>query len=201
MNYLEKIKKQFQGTRNTWGLYWELYGGLSAIFTSIYLWGALIFTILCAPLWLKNTPLCLYDTPLWIQVGERIAWFNLCNSVLPSILGFTLGGYAILLAFGGNDFMKVIAGQSEKEGGKRSPFMKINATFLHFIIIQVIALIFSIFCLAWNIRTGIVAFIGFFLFSYAITIALAAAFSILRLTDWYDQFMTVTNNNKDSKKK
>ena len=185
MGLTDKIKRQYSGTRRTWCLYWKLYGGWSAIISSVYLLGALLFTILCAPLWAKG-----YD---------NFAWFNLSNSVLPSILGFTLGGYAILLAFGNSSFMKTIAGQDEEENGKPSPFMEINSTFLHFIVVQVIALIFSVFSLAWDLRIGVIAFIGFFLFSYAITSALAAAFAILRITDWYDKFIAaIRDNDKDS---
>lgn len=84
--------------------------------------------------------------------------------------------------------MELIAGDNKDEEGP-SPFMKINATFLHFIIVQVIALLTSIFSLAWEIRTGYLAFAGFLLFSYALSVSIAAAFAILRLAKWYDEFI------------
>lgn len=179
MPIIRNIKKQFQGTKESWGIYWELYGGWKSIISSTYFLVALAFTLVCFPVWLNG--------------NENWAWFNLSNSVLPNILGFTLGGYAILLAFGSSKFMELIAGDNPKEEGA-SPFMKINATFLHFIIVQVIALLISVFSLIWDFRTGIVAFIGFLIFSYAIATSTAAAFAILRLARWYDSF--ISSNNK-----
>ncbi|WP_321495593.1 hypothetical protein [uncultured Desulfobacter sp.] len=181
MDFFPNIKTQFQGTLKSWRIYWELYGGLKSIFSSTYFLIAMFFTLICFPVWWSG--------------NDDWAWFNLCNSVLPNILGFTLGGYAILLAFGSSKFMELIAGKQSKEGeGDASPFMQINATFLHFIIVQVVALLVSVFSLVWDFRTGYMAFLGFLLFSYAISVSIAAAFAILRLSRWYDIF--VSNNRE-----
>lgn len=180
--FLLEIKKQWKGTKKSWSVYWQIYGGWPSILTSIYFLAALIFTLLCFKAWfVKN---------------ENWAWFDLSTSVLPNILGFTLGGYAILLAFGSSKFMEVIAGDNEKKDDI-SPFMKINATFLHFIIVQVIALILSAFALVWDLRTGFVAFFGYLSFSYAIMVSVAAAFAILRLASWYNEFITIQRDNKN----
>lgn len=181
MKFKQEIKKQFKGTRRSWSIYWKTYGGWRSIFSSTYFLSALIFTFLCFK--------------AWVVESESWAWFNLCNSVLPNVLGFTLGGYAILLAFGSSKFMEAIAGDNPDEDGF-SPFMEINATFLHFIIVQVVALIVSIFSLIWEFKTGLFAFFGFLLFSYAIAISIAAAFAILRLAKWYDDFITRKKNSQ-----
>jgi len=183
MEIFKKLQDQYKGVFENLRLYWKLYGGSKSLIASPYLHLALLISFACKPVW--NV-----DHEAW-------AWFDICNSVLPNILGFTLGGYAILLAFGSSKFMEVIAGDDPDEDGD-SPFMTINATFLHFIIIQAIALIFSIIALAWNYSTGPVAFIGFFLFSYALTISIAAAFAILRLAKWYDNFITNERKKNDA---
>lgn len=91
--------------------------------------------------------------------------------------------------------MRLIAGPDDDENGEPSPFMMINATFLHFIIIQVLGLIFSIISFAWDFKTGTIAFIGSLLFLYAITSSLAAALAILKISAWYDEYVGKTRDD------
>jgi hypothetical protein len=180
MPIIKNIKEQFQQTKSTWGLYWRIYGGCRSILYSTYFLSALLFSLVCYP--------------LWADKGRTSAWFDLCNSILPNIFGFTLGGYAILLAFGSSRFMELLAGDDPKEKGP-SPFIQINASFLHFIVVQLIALVYSVFSLAWDIKQGFWAFLGFLLFSYALTTSIAAAFSILRLAKNFNDFVTHNKND------
>jgi hypothetical protein len=69
-------------------------------------------------------------------------WWDTPVAVLPSLIGFTLGGYAILLAFGDEEFKSVFAGATTKN--KDSPYVIVSATFMHFIVVQVIALLIAL---------------------------------------------------------
>jgi hypothetical protein len=65
-------------------------------------------------------------------------------SVVPNILGFTVGALAILLAFSSSDFFTYLI-----DGGKeRSLFMMTVAKFVHFIMVQVLSILMAILYLA-----------------------------------------------------
>lgn len=163
--------EQYKGVWNSLKLYWSAYGGLRALFSSPYLHIALLLT--CA-FW-----------PLWTDGCD--SWHEATLSVLPNLLGFTLGGYAILLAFGDDRFRQIIAG--EEGEGKASPFMVVNASFIHFIILQALALIVGVGGKAQVIWGAPAAFIGTFLFLYALLSAVAAGIAVLNLSSWFDDYV------------
>lgn len=107
--------------------YWAAYGGWHALKTSPFFWLSIVFTLLV--------------TPTWRHAG----WWDTVNDAIPSLLGFSLGGMAILLAFGDDDFRKLTA----RAGGEWSPFVKMSAAFLHFIVVQTLAWLAALFCRAW----------------------------------------------------
>lgn len=152
-------------------LYWNIYGGFSALFRSPYLHLSIITSIICFPIWTKKDP------PFW---------YDLALSSLPSLLGFTLGGYAILLSFGNEKFLMNLCAKNDNDP---SPFMNVNGSFVHFIVVQAFALFISIIALCWELKTGIFSFFGFTIFLYSILTGVAAAFAILRLGKWYDIFL------------
>jgi hypothetical protein len=104
--------------------------------------------------------------------------------VLPNLLGFTLGGYAILLAFGDSRFRDKI---SEQDEGDDEPtlFMELNGTFVHFIILQAIAILLAVIGTAGTIRTGLFAWFGFTCFLYTVLTAISAAFAVLEISDLF----------------
>lgn len=165
-NQLKSIQKSFS-------IYWEAYGGRASLIQSPYLYAALVVSILSLPL-LRNE--------------SETAWFSVSLSALPNLLGFTLGGYAILLALGNDQFQSAISGRDEDD--EISGFMMINATFVHFIIVQIVAILLALIGSAWGAKTGIFAFAGLLTFTYSIMTAVAAAMSILRLSNLYDSWRT-----------
>lgn len=131
-------------------------------------------------------------------------------SILPSLLGFTLGGYALLVGFLGEHLRKAIAGPSEQPDGshKESPFIEVNATFVHFVLVQVVALIFAHVAKAWHGEHSLVpavadmlhvpvSFIsaivvalwgfGYLLYCYAMTLFVAAVMAVFRVGTWIDK--------------
>ncbi|OHD09594.1 MAG: hypothetical protein A2Y41_04725 [Spirochaetes bacterium GWB1_36_13] len=63
---------------------------------------------------------------------------NLIISIFPNLLGFTLGGYALIIGFGNKELLKKFTIKSSKS--PNSLFQKINSVFAYAIIIQVITL-------------------------------------------------------------
>lgn len=130
MSFCEKIcvvKKRLLKPLTSFHLYWVTYGGWSALFCSLYLWISIILaSIACY----AN-----YDIP------KKWAWAEAATSIVPSILGFSLGGYAMLVGFGDEKFLNALRCKDDED--EFSPYMKVNASFLHFIFIQFLCIIFA----------------------------------------------------------
>jgi len=164
----------YSGVGSTFRDYWRLYGGFKALISSPYLHFSVLCSLLLWPLWLEKSAL-LYDLIL---------------AIVPSVLGFSLGGYAILLAFGDREFIQRLSGPDAD--GKPSPMMVVNAAFIHFIVVAVLSLFLGIIGAAWNF-SGCYALVTCFVSLYSIACALASAFAIFRVADWHDIY---AGNNK-----
>jgi hypothetical protein len=136
-------------------------------------------------------------------------WFSMPISILPNLLGFSLGGLAIWLAFGDEKFRSLLL--QKDEGEDHSSYVIASSSFVHFVIIQFLALIFAIcsqvlnyvvtedsitglilkkfglpinfFC-SWYPYTG--AF-GFLIFLYALLSGVAATFQVFRLVTLFEK--------------
>lgn len=165
--------KSYKGFWNSLSLYWENYGGTVSLFRSPYFHLAVALSLVAFPFWTRE-----HDP----------TWYDISISALPNLLGFTLGGYAILLAFGDERFMHILSGK--EDDGSPSPFMRLNSTFVHFILIQVVAILTAILGSAWDLKSGLFALFGFFCFAYSILSAAAAALAVLRVACWFDVWKT-----------
>ncbi|MCU7494750.1 MAG: hypothetical protein HF314_12085 [Ignavibacteria bacterium] len=187
-----KILKKFNGVVKIFSIYWTTYGRTKELLQSLYFWMAIIITGLSFNIWFNPD------------------WWSLVLGVIPNLMGFSLGGFAIFLAFGDNQFLSIIRGSNEN--GKSSPFINLSASFVHFILVQMLALLSAIAAKSlyipfpeWilNIFTSLGIsetfiwgfasilrtigwFLGFFLFIYALFTAIAATMAIFRLTRWFD---------------
>lgn len=169
--------------------YWKLYGGWPALARSPYLHVACLLTVATYPLWWPTAP----GVPAG-PVGDP--WFQATINIIPSMLGFTLGGYAILLAIGDEGFRYTISGDNER--GKASPFIKVNSAFVHFVFIQTVALSYALICRAWKADSGVCAAFGCCLLFYAILCALAACFSVFRLARWFDHYAQAKRRKEEA---
>lgn len=150
-------------------LYWQIYGGLKAFFESLYMWISVIITVICSPLWLRNS-----------EDGEN-SLVGVLLSIVPSLMAFTLAGMAIVLTVSGDKFTKAI-----REGGsEQSLFMKTMALFFHFIIIQVFALIMILITASYPNQKWLAA-IAFFLTAYGVGTALSIAAMLLNISRIYN---------------
>ena len=177
-----KKLKPYKGVCEIFSTYWNSYGGIKGLIGSFYLHLSVIVSIACYPIW----------SP---QNGDR--WFELPIAIIPNLLGFTLGGYAILLAFGNDDFMKSIAGP--EEDGTASPYIEVNAAFIHFILIQTLSLFISLVASAWKFENFLIRFVCFMIFIYALASLVAAAMAIFRVANWFDTHIGNSQENDNVK--
>jgi hypothetical protein len=145
--------------------YWRIYGGWRALFTSIYFYAALVLTAVCYPYWSK--------------VGTDSA--QLTVDVIPSIMAFSLGGMAIVLAFSGGRFLNLI----RQNGDEASLFMTVITNFFHFLVVQTLALATAVVVFAFP-KPLWLSGIAFFFFAYSVTIAVASAAALFNVSRIYN---------------
>jgi len=155
------------GQDNPYEEYWRLYGGFKSLLCSPYFWVAALVTLACFPYWLK------------IEDGERV-WAQTAIDVVPSIMGFSLGGMAIMLAFSNERFLSAI----REDGSVNSLFMKAVALFFHFLLIQAVAISFAFISKAWS--NDVISFIGFFFMVYGVMAVIAIAGALLQIAQVFN---------------
>jgi hypothetical protein len=151
--------------------------------------------------------------PFWSQP----CWWDTVISVLPNLIGFSIGGFAIWMSFGDESFKARLSGQRKNSKSAVSPFMAVNSLFVHFILLQIIALFWALTSKTWYIHPSeltppfnvlmiplenliarldldvcciIFWGVGFWIFLYSLLTAVAATLTILRAASWYDRFQT-----------
>ena len=117
-------------------------------------------------------------------------------TINPAILGFTIGGFALLLATGAEKFGAILAEARLYEKSElESPLAKLGAAFVHFIIVQFVSIIFGIIAKAADKTLPMPPFeflanegirrtfwgIGFFVGIYGLVCAIATAEWIFRI--------------------
>lgn len=183
--------------------YWKPYGGSRSIIRSMYFWVAVVITALSFSIW------------------NKAGWWDDVISFSANLLSFSLAAYAMILAFGNESFLRLLSKPSE-DGNYT--LKKISAVFFHFIFVQTIGILLAFIAKArivsslpeeW-LQTACAIFpeietlrpiIGtlfwgaaYLCFVYAVCLALAAAISVSRMTQWYAQFLTkIPQKKKNSK--
>ena len=102
--------------------YWKLYGGWRALLFSPYFSAAFVLVIPCVGLW---------------QPGASAEWADMSINILPNLMGFSIAGMAIMLAFSHPESLRAIT----QKGRENSYFLKVAANLCHFLVAQIIALI------------------------------------------------------------
>lgn len=130
--------------------------------------------------------------PRWI--GDN--WPSDVLAVLPSVLGFSLGGYAMLLAFGDTRFLKFLAGPGRNG---TSYLNTVSASFVHFIVVQVGSLVGALSLSGYvsksqGLLVTCLSGLTYWTFLYALLTALAATFAVFRMTSLYEKFAPVSGD-------
>lgn len=175
----------YSGVFSIYARYWCAYGGFAALARSFYLHAALVITLICFNAWLTA------------------GWWDQVTSILPNVLGFTLGGFAIFTSFGDETFRKLLAEPDENDAEAPTAYVKLCSTFVHFILVQIIALLFAIIAKAtyfpWDESpeffkaalpwlNGVAGFTGYAVFIYSLSSALAATMHVFRIASMYETF-------------
>jgi len=175
-------------------LAWDNMGGAAALCKSFDFRFALIVSLLCWPAWIE---------PQW--------WVNTI-SVLPSLLGFTLGGFAIFLGFGSDQFKELIAREDET----KSEYLSVSSVFLFIVAVQVVGLLYAIVCQSVWVPTPALLlhispifsylnplawFIGYFIYVLGIVLSLRAAIRIFRVSRWYNSFLVANSEEHEDSHK
>jgi hypothetical protein len=156
------LPAQWESAWETLKAYWRAYGGWRSQLTSPYLFLALLSTLLAMPYW-----------------EGKSDWVQNALDIVPGLLGFSIGAFAVLLVFSSDRFLVLI---SEK-GRETSVFMTTSAMFVHFIILQVISIILAIGTKVYPSISGL----GFFMLMYAVFTGAAAALALFNLAQVYNR--------------
>lgn len=179
--------KQWPRAVGLWRRVWSDYGGWRCMLLSPYFGVAVVLALGCFPLWSEGR------------------WIAPLFAIVPTMLGFAVGGFAIFLAFGDERFRTLIAGESprvegnepgpEKRATELSPFMSVCVQFGHFIGTQVGALMLAIVGTAAHPQapswaTVSLGGLGTLALTYSLTVGLAAVGSLLKMSRSFDTFIT-----------
>jgi membrane-associated phospholipid phosphatase len=177
---------QFSAFTKSLRRYFKAYGGWTSIFLS--------------PIFLFSMLISLLDYSNWIDPK----WASRSFDMIPSLLGFSLGSYTILFSLMTGRLKKALRAVKNQKG--ISYLDEVNATFFHFIFVQILCIIWAflfegsyvidiyraciepmgapIFALTALILTG--SFIGHFLLVYSFLLILAAALAVYRIASIVD---------------
>lgn len=154
--------------------YWSIYGGTRALLHSVYFYASIIITALCFPIWMSKD------------------WWDLAILLLPSLIGFLIGTFGLMLAFGSDYFKSLMALAT---GNKIHSALDIaSANFCHFLVVQFAAFLVALLSKSFwamvpveSADSGVGWFflglwgIGFFLLIYSVACALASVMAIFRI--------------------
>jgi len=173
----------YKGVAEIFSRYWTAYGGARALVRSFYLHLSIVLLLLTFNAW--TAP----------------AWWDQSLSVLPNLLGFTLGGFAIFIGFGDEKFRSLLA-EPEEDASQPTIYVSLCSTFVHFILVQVLALIYAAIAKSWwfyaewmnpvrpflPFLNGLAGAIGYGLFLYALTSIIAATMHVFRIASMYESY-------------
>lgn len=180
--------KQYNGVASIFKIYWTAYGGLGKLLGSPYLHAAVLLLLVTVYTW----------SGMNSEQGK--GWWDDAISVMPNLLGFTLGGFAMFIGFGNEKFKALLADSSNNAGV--NDFVALCAMFVHFILVQASALLVAIVGKSLAFYTPLIdpirdwlPYLNFFggafgygLFLYALTSVLAVTMHLFRIARIYALF-------------
>jgi hypothetical protein len=149
--------------------YWAVYGGFTALLRSPYFQTSIAISLVCLAFWTKNE-----------KLEHTVKASEIAVGVLPNLLGFTVGALAIVLAFSSADIFRIIA----EDGNPRSFFLTLTSNLMHFICVQVLALLSAI--IAKIIDLPVLDFISLVLLIYAVIVTFSAGLQLFQTARIYN---------------
>lgn len=178
-------------------IYWRAYGGWRAFVRSRLVWLA--------------TALLLVTFNYWLHCE----WWAQVISVFPNLLGFTLGGFAVFVSVGDEKFKSIISGvEVSDRSGLPSPYLEICASFLHFALVQAVALLYAVVVNAINLEIAsdvpsimvlldtvkmlrpVGYAVGYWLFLYGLCLTFAAGFGVFNISYLYDEYQSINRRQQ-----
>ena len=122
-------------------------------------------------------------------------WSQLAIDIIPSMLSFSLGGMAIMLAFAGAKNFEHLS----QKGKPESYFIKVVANFFHFVLFQTFALFFAF--ISKSYPTDLISGIGFWFLSYSILVGIAIAGQLFNTARVFNSAASLPDNEKNKSDK
>lgn len=152
--------------RNQYGAisdYFKIYGGIKSLCTSPYPQASIIIGVF-----------------LVLFANEKFDASSLTISIIPNLLGFTVGALAITIASSSSEIFILLT-----EGGDdNSLFMKTMSNFVHFILIQVVVVLLAVLNNAISFRIFI--YLNAIMLVYAILTALSTAIQLFQMAKLFN---------------
>lgn len=162
------------------GRYFSDYGGFKGLLLSPFLHAGILISGISYPAW------------------QTIKWADSVTGIIPNLLGFSLGTYALLFSLMSTRMKQALKHLRNRNG---TPYLdEINATFFHFILVQTLSLSWAlvmklstvrdlaVFCeagprvleiISWG--NYVAGFIGYTLLTYSLSLVIASSLAVYRL--------------------
>lgn len=169
--------------------YWQCYGGLKAQLASPYFWFSFTLAVFVV---------CFRQ---YRGLLDRDVWCDITFSVVPCILVFSMGCYAVFLLMFNNVIFEKLMVSSNR--GTVSSYRAFSASFTHWIIIQLESIAFAaIYRIAsgsiqgWTVWQDCIRGFGCFLLIYSVCTGVAAVKSLYALAATYEVFLERSNEEE-----
>jgi hypothetical protein len=157
-------------------VYWRIYGGSRSLFRSPAFLLSVLCSTICYPLWVGNL-----SAPMVL-------------SVVPNLLGFSIGAMAVVLAFPTTTVFEIIT-----EGGREdSYYLDLITKFVHFVFVQVLALFSALFASAFSFF--VFSYLALLFLFYAIATGVMTALALFEVAIYYNSSQSLPvdeGNNKN----
>ena len=167
---LSSIKEEYLFLYNDFKDYIYYFGPLKDILRTPYFHFSLVMALITG-----------------IFASESNIWAEHALSMLPDILGFYIGGYAIIITFGDNEFRKFLVKAKTSDG--KSILLVINGAFIHFIMAQTLSIVLAYIVNSIGIENLFANIILSLPFFYSLVFCVAIAFEIKTISKWYKKFI------------
>lgn len=118
------LSNPYVALRDAFKRYWRDYGGLISISTSPQFHISILVTALTYNIWV---------VPRWVELS---------TSIIPNLLGFSIGTYALFFSLLSENMRSGL--QYLKDNRGTSYLDQLNSLFFHMIVVQLVALVYAI---------------------------------------------------------